>query len=710
VSEHPVKDQIFISKLTEIILANLGNENFGVNELVLEAGISHYSLTRRLHAITNKTIKQFIREVRLKRALEMLQNEEVTVSEVAYKVGFSSPAYFNTCFHELFGFAPGAVKKGDFVKSKETDAASVRQKQKRNPLRAFILLSSGILILAVLIYLIYDLFFIKSSPGSDISSKYQKSIAVLPFTNLSDSVANQYFIDGLMEEILASLSKIHDLRVISRTSVEPFRGTNKLSSEIAKKIKVDYIVEGSGQKYGNTFRLRVQLIDALKDKHIWTESYEQEIKEVKDIFGIQSQIAQLIAAELQAVITPEEKQLIEKTPTTSLTAYDFYRRGREEYGKYEVYKGNLEAVTKAEVFYRRALEYDSTFAQAYTGLAAIYWDKHYLKEYFSKDFMDSVRILCDIALSFYNQLAEAYTLKGTYYSETDRPEQAVEEYDKAIKFNPNDWIAYRGKADFYFETDWINYIKYLQEAASINHGPELASLLSMIAYAYSSAGFPEKAKQYIQDKLKLDGDSADYYSEIARYENWFGNLKKSIEFGLKGYLTDSTNATALVILGYNFALLGQYEESLKYYNNWIEKSKILGDGWVKHNMHRVGYVYSQNGNTKAAEYYFNEQMNYCNSSIELGRKYAQMLYAYYDLAGIYAFRDERDKAYKNLRIFNKKPIMSSWMVSLIKTDPLFDSIRDEPEFQQIVRDVEAKYQAEHERVKKWLEEQGMPNE
>lgn len=707
-SEHAVKDQIFISKLTDIVLANLGNENFGVNELVYEAAISHYSLTRRLQAISNKTIKQFIREVRLQRALEMLQNEEVTISEVAYKVGFGSPAYFNTCFHEFFGYPPGAVKKGDFVRTKETDSAATRQKQKRNPLRAFFLLSSGILILAVSAYLIYYSFFIRSSTDAGISmNNPEKSIAVLPFKNLSDTVANQYFIDGLTEEILADLSKIHDLRVISRTSVEPFRGTNKSSTEIAKKLKVDYIVEGSGQKYGNTLRLRVQLIDASRDKHIWTESYEQEIKEVKDIFGLQSKIAQSIAAELKAVITPEEKRIIEKIPTINIIAYDFYRRGREEYGKYEIYKGNLEAVTRAEFLYRRALEYDSTFAQAYTGLAAIYWDKNYKKEYFSGNFMDSVLILCDIALSFNNQLAEAYTLKGTYYSETGKPEKAVEEFDLAIKINPNDWIAYRGKGEFYYETDWINYIKFLQKAVSINYGPELPALLLNIGYAYNSAGIPKEAKQYIQDKLKLDGDSADYYAELARYENWLGNFNNSIEFGLNGYALDSTNASSQVILGSNFALLGQYEESLKYYNKWFERSKIQGDGWVKHNMHRIGYVYSQIGNKEAAKYFFNEQMNYCNRSIELGRKYAQMLYAYYDLAGIYAFRGERDKAYENLRIFNKKPIMSSWMVSLIKTDPLFDSIRDEPEFQQIVRDVEAKYQAEHERVKKWLEEQGM---
>jgi len=708
VSEHPVKDQIFISKLTEIILANLGNENFGINELVREAGISHYSLTRRLHAITNKTIKQFIREVRLQKAMKMLQNEELSISDVAYKVGFGSPAYFNTCFHEFFGFPPGAVKKGDFLNTKMAESPKIGQKQKKSPGRLFLFVLSGTIVIVVLGYLAYNAFFSNSSTdsGSQIN-KPEKSIAVLPFKNLSDSAANQYFIDGLMEEILADLSKIHDLKVISRTSVEPFRGTNKSASEIAKKLKVDYLIEGSGQKYGNTFRLRVQLIDAFKDKHIWTESYEKEIKEVKDIFGVQSQIAQSIAAELQAMITPEEKQLIEKIPTTNLTSYDFYRRGREEYGKYEIYKGNLEAVTKAEVLYRRALEYDSTYAQAYTGLAAIYWDKNYYREYFSENFMDSVCILCDIALSYDNQLAEAYTLKGRYCSETGKQEDAIKEFDKAIKLNPNDWIAYYGKAEFYYETDWINYIKYLQEAISINHGPELPALLLEIGYAYNSAGIPEKAKQYIQDKLKLDGDSADYYAESAWFESWIGNFNKSIEYGIKGYELDSTNATVLVILGSNYAGLGQYKESLKYFNSWIERSKPLGDGWIKHNMHRVGYVHSQNGNKEAAEYYFNEQMNYCKSSIDLGRKYAQMLYAYYDLAVIFAFRNEKEKAYENLRIFNKKPIMSSWMVSLIKTDPLFGSIRNEPEFQQIIRVIEAKYQAEHERVKKWLEEKGM---
>ncbi len=705
--EHPVKDQIFINKLTGIILANLGNENFGVNELVHEAAISHYSLNRRLQGITKKTIKQFIREVRLQRALEMLQNEEIHVSEVAYKVGFGSPAYFNTCFHEYFGYPPGAVKKGDFVNSIKTVSSQIGLKQKKNTKRLIILISSGIVIIVILGFIVHNLLFrnLPIGAGSNVN-KPEKSIAVLPFKNLSDSAANQYFIDGLMEEILANLSKIHNLRVISRTSVEPFRGTDKSSTQIGKELKVDYIVEGSGQKYGNIFRLRVQLIEASSDRHVWTESYEQEIKEVKDIFGIQSSIAQAICSELKAVITPEEKQMIEKIPTENLTAFDFYQRGREEHIKYWN-ENNIESLRNAENLYRKALQYDSTYARAYTGLAWVYWDKRFYPDYLSENFMDTVPVLCNTALSFDKQLSEAHTLKGAFYSQTGKWELAGEEFDKAIKSNPNDWMAYRGKGEFYSDIEWVKSIDNYRKAASINHGPELPDLFSRLGYAFASAGFKEKARQYYQDKLILDGDSAAYYSELLRNNLDPENLEKNVGFCIRFSATDSTNVLPLVQIAAYYEDLGRYGESLKYYKKYIELLKRQGDLQAMHRMKNVGYIFWQNGNRKTADYYFDEQKRFCERAIEEGRQYERNLYSYYDLACIYAFRGERDKAFENLRLFNNKPMMSLWMIQVIEADSLLNSIRNEPEFQEIVRDIEAKYQAEHERVKKWLEEQGM---
>ena len=141
--EHSAKDQLFISKLTEIILANLKNENFGANELASASHISKYSLRRRLHTLTNKTVNQFIRETRLRKAYEMLRNEEVNVTEVSYKVGFSSPAYFNTCFHEFFGYPPGKVTKGSSNNTEEKNSVQtlVKEKEKRSVRRKYIILS-----------------------------------------------------------------------------------------------------------------------------------------------------------------------------------------------------------------------------------------------------------------------------------------------------------------------------------------------------------------------------------------------------------------------------------------------------------------------------------------------------------------------------------------------------------------------------------------
>jgi tetratricopeptide (TPR) repeat protein len=200
----------------------------------------------------------------------------------------------------------------------------------------------------------------------------------------------------------------------------------------------------------------------------------------------------------------------------------------------------------------------------------------------------------------------------------------------------------------------------------------------------------------------------DYYDGLGGAEMLLENFNKSIEYGEKGYAIDSTDIGILGLLANTYEFLGQFKESLKYYKKWLERMKTTG-GIAIANFQRLGYVYWQNGYKEEAEYYFNEQIKYCNKSIELKRSWGQKLYSYYDLAGVYAFRGEKDKAYKNFRIFNQMQKIPKWMSTYIKIDPLFNSIRNEPEFQKIAKDIEAKYQAEHERVRKWLEEQGTLN-
>jgi len=234
----------------------------------------------------------------------------------------------------------------------------------------------------------------------------------------------------------------------------------------------------------------------------------------------------------------------------------------------------------------------------------------------------------------------------------------------------------------------------------------LPILLRQISFAYRLAGFIEKSNYYSQEALKLDDDSLAYYYIFSDNERLSENFINAIKFLKKGYTIDSTNIDILNYLGYNYMFQGQYKESLKYYKKWFARLKSI-ESFSYNNMHRIGYAYWKNGYKKEAEFYFDKQIEYCYNLVKSGRPYAQLFYTYYDLAGVYAFRGEKDKAYENLRSFNKRQRMPFWMVRLINKDPLFDKIRDEPEFQQIVLNVEAKYQAEHERVRKWLKEQKM---
>jgi TolB-like protein len=139
---------------------------------------------------------------------------------------------------------------------------------------------------------------------SKSSKPVEKSIAVLPFANDSPSDSNQYFINGVMEEILNNLQKTKDFKVLSHTSVEPYKNTTKPIAEIGRNLGVTYIIEGSGQKFGNTYNLKVQLIDTKNNKHVWAKSYEKEISNANDIYSVQIEISQAIANEIKALIAP----------------------------------------------------------------------------------------------------------------------------------------------------------------------------------------------------------------------------------------------------------------------------------------------------------------------------------------------------------------------------------------------------------------------
>ncbi len=382
-------------------------------------------------------------------------------------------------------------------------------------------------------------FISKRNLNADIS-KLDKSIAVLPFFNDSPSDSNQYFINGIMEEVLNNLQKIKDFRVLSRTSTDQYKGAARPTiPEIAKKLGVSYIVEGSGQKYGNSFRLRVQLIAGNNERHLWAESYEKEIRGTKDIYDTQSQIAQSIAEELKAIITPEEKQLIERIPTMNVIAYEFYQKGMDEYWKNRS-NVNPQSLKSAENLFLYALQYDSTLALAYMGLAQIQWDRHYWDTYYSESFLDSAFVLVDKAIYHDSLLSEAHTLKGHCLNAAGKVELAIIEFKKAIELNHNDWFAYEGLAYYFQNYDLVKSLEYFRKAISLSHGGfQLPGLLKGFATTIGYAGVIEETIHYLQKALELDKDSISYYSSLAWLYSCNAGYEDAVNYAEKALAIDS---------------------------------------------------------------------------------------------------------------------------------------------------------------------------
>lgn len=557
----------------------------------------------------------------------------------------------------------------------------------------------GLVLIIAGIFLITKL----NKPGEQL----EKSIAVLPFFNDSPDEENAHFINGIMEETLNNLQINKNLRVVSRSSVEQYRDKDRPAiPAIAKHLDVNYIVEGSGQKYGNSVRLRVQLIEAATDKHVWAESYEREIAETRDIFDLQSQIAESIASELKAIITPEEKNLIEKSATLSLTAYDFYLRGNEKLAKYWGVKAPpKEILFNAEAMFKNALEQDPEFARAYVGLAKVFYFKHYWESYYSRNFLDSVLILSNKALSIDDNLAEAYNARGTYYALKGLFEKAFEDVDKAIEINPNDWNAYRSKGvliDSYLG-DYVQSLDNLHKAVQRERGEILPELLKTLARKYVDIGFTDIARDLYQEAFKLDEDSLSYIASLTWIEFSLENFEEGLNFAKRALKIDSTRYITHELY---ICLPDTYRnEAYKNVLKIIEREK-KGSSLRRQEPSRFAYAFWQVGKRKEAESYFKQQIKFGEESIKLGRLNSRTYTAQYDLAATYAFLGDYSNAYQYLDEFSKRKNYPLWWLVLAKHDPLFNSIRNEERFQKILQDMEAKYQAEHERVRMWLEGQG----
>ena len=267
-----------------------------------------------------------------------------------------------------------------------------------------------------------------ATPVAEQPKSGDKSIAVLPFDNMSDEKDNAFFTDGIQEDILTNLALVHEIRVVSRTSVLQYRDTKKPIRQIASELGVSYILEGSVRRAGNKVRVTGQLIHASTDEHVWAKAYDRDLT---DIFAIQSELAQAIAAELKAALSPEEKAMLDRQPTQNTAAYDLYLRAR--------HLDSIADLGQEEAILEQAVALDPSFARAWGDLADAYAENAF--DY--REGVDEKRAKAKAAIDHAVTLApddpEVISSLGTYYYYGYRDyARANEQYERLALLRPND--------------------------------------------------------------------------------------------------------------------------------------------------------------------------------------------------------------------------------------------------------------------------------
>ena len=298
--------------------------------------------------------------------------------------------------------------KGTFVETREegkskeiSGTALINQKSKK-----WLIILLSLVLCIVGVFVVFKI--IQAGKTANDIANLEKSIAVLPFKLLSDEPDKQYLADGMMDAITLHLSKIKDLQVMPRTSVEQYRGTTKTTRQIGKELDVEYLLEGSFQKFGDNVKLIVQLINASEESHEWAKDYDRNWK---DIFSVQSEVAKEIANELNAAISPEEKQLIEKSSTKNLTAYDYFLLGDNEHWKYWS-NNDPEHINRSIEYFMKAIEEDPDYSQAYVGLGQEYWMLGHYALTPSADYWEEATRLLKKAIELDPKNGEAYSNLG----------------------------------------------------------------------------------------------------------------------------------------------------------------------------------------------------------------------------------------------------------------------------------------------------------
>lgn len=536
--------------------------------------------------------------------------------------------------------------------------------------KEIIIYSISLLVTVIIIVLITGI------SGSRLLPRDAKTIAILPFENLSGNKEDEYFSDGIMEDILTQLSKISDLRVISRTSMMQYKNTKKNLRQIGEELNVATILEGSVRRSGDRIRIVGQLINARKDEHIWAETYDRELK---DIFAIQTEVAKNIAASLQAILSPKELEQIENKSTANLDAYTFYLRGRDYFYRYT----SLDNEKAIELF-RSALKLDPNYALAYAGLAGAYGRKQYYD--YTQDWIDSALTLGNKAISINHDLAEGYKALGDAYTSKGNNPAALTQYIKAVELNPNYGAAIANIGYIYYQYgSFDEALKWTKKA--VDRDPGFARWSSNVGLQYFSLGFDSLASVWLNKSLILQPEfffPNIVLSYIDLYANRFDAARARINKLQSNY---SNVPTVFETAGDIELVAGNFKLAKQYYENTAKLTSLMGAAGIK-----LSYVLIKLNQRAEAQKILRD---YLTPDMEDPNQFSDGSMTYYT-AVAYCLSQRNQMALKFLQRSLELGFREyRWAV----IDPLMSSLSDDEKYKSLINTLKSKITAMRNRVK-----------
>jgi len=378
-----------------------------------------------------------------------------------------------------------------------------------------------------------------------------RSIAVLPFDNRSNREEDQFFTDGIHDDLLTTIAKISSMKVISRTSVMEYRDTIKKIPQIAQELGVANILEGGIQRSGNQVRINVQLIEAATDAHLWAETYDRELT-AENLFAVQSEITKKIADALQAELSTDEQRHIEARPTDNLQAYEAYMRGRQLMAT-----RNTAKLKRATEEFSKATEIDPMFALAWVGVA----DSHSLllgrRDVRDEDLLPIIEDAVKNALAIDNGLGEAYASLGLMHATQGRNDEAETAYQKAIELSPSYASAYQWYSR-HVGTDPLRILEsidLIQKAAILDPSSTIISLT--LGGVYRNKGLYTLAERQYRKVIELDPDFAAAYHylsylylyDMGQFDKALAVLNKAIALNPESYSQKMVQGSIYMQLG-----------------------------------------------------------------------------------------------------------------------------------------------------------------